>query len=95
MFEQVYPWTNFVHLESQIDTWYQMLSPSFHPDGAFLAAEDDDGRTTSGLFNREIWFSNGLCSTTMMYYYMARLLLLIHGPSDLLCDFTEKQGRVV
>uniref|UniRef100_A0A8H7K610 Transcription factor domain-containing protein n=1 Tax=Bionectria ochroleuca TaxID=29856 RepID=A0A8H7K610_BIOOC len=27
----------FVHLESQFDNWYQILSPSFHPDGKFSA----------------------------------------------------------
>ncbi|UNI23830.1 hypothetical protein JDV02_009624 [Purpureocillium takamizusanense] len=75
-------------LECEFDAWFEMLSPSFYPDGNFLTPEDDYGAEASGLFSQEIWFSNDLCSTTMMYYHMARLLLLIHRPSHLLSAST-------
>ncbi|CAK7216570.1 hypothetical protein SEUCBS140593_002915 [Sporothrix eucalyptigena] len=85
----------FVDLENQFDSWHKMLSPSFHPDGTFYtsAAQHNSNEqathTTAGeqqrcLFSRELWFSNDLCATTMMYYNMARMLLLIHRPPDLL-----------
>lgn len=85
--------TAFVDLESQFDTWIRMLSPSFHPDGTFFTDENGDGAASSELFCREVWFSNDLCSTTMMYYHMARMLLLIHRPSDLLtAASTQRNG---
>ncbi|CAH0054526.1 unnamed protein product, partial [Clonostachys solani] len=75
----------FVHLESQFDNWYRILSPSFHPDGKFSAmGEDLKEIGGSGLFNSALWFSNDLCSTTMMYYHMARMLLITHRPVGLL-----------
>ncbi|KAM0547492.1 hypothetical protein ACHAPJ_010365 [Fusarium lateritium] len=78
---------DFEDLESQIDSWYQMVSPSFHFDGQFLATEshDEDG---SELFQHELWFSNDLCSAIMMYYHMARMLLLINRPPGLLPSVT-------
>lgn len=75
----------FLQLEAQFNRWFQMLSPSFHPDGTFFTGDSGEEATTdSGLFGREVWFSNDLCSTTMMYYHMARMLLLIHRPLDML-----------
>ncbi|CAG9990417.1 unnamed protein product [Clonostachys byssicola] len=75
----------FVHLESQFDNWYRILSPSFHPDGKFSTMEQDPKTPGgSGLFDNALWFSNDLCSTTMMYYHMARMLLITHRPVRLL-----------
>ncbi|CAI6032609.1 unnamed protein product [Clonostachys chloroleuca] len=75
----------FVHLESQFDNWYRILSPSFHPDGKFSALREDPKASGGpGLFNSALWFSNDPCSTTMMYYHMARMLLITHRPVGLL-----------
>lgn len=82
---------DYIYLEHQFDSWFQILSPSFHPDGTFLTSQANGGMG-SGLFERELWFSNDLCSTTMMYYHMARMLLLIHRPSDLLSGATSTSG---
>lgn len=79
---------DFVHLESQFDTWHQIISASFHPDGTFFTPVNGD-QEPKGLFAREIWFSNDFCSTTMMYYHMARLLLLIHRPPGLLSEMFQ------
>ena len=73
----------FMDLENQFESWFQMISPSVHPDGTFVSDAGDDA-TTSGLFGLELWFSNDSCSTTMMYYHMARMLLLIHRPPEML-----------
>jgi hypothetical protein len=80
---------NFLHLENEFDTWIQLLSPSFHPDGTFYS--HTAGATTEtltpgdgGLFSYEHWFSNDLCSTIVLYYHMARMLLLIHRPPNLM-----------
>lgn len=74
----------FVHFESQFDNWYRILSPSFHPDGKFSALREDPKASGGpGLFNSALWFSNDLCST-MMYYHMARMLLITHRPVGLL-----------
>ncbi|GAM35109.1 hypothetical protein TCE0_015f03159 [Talaromyces pinophilus] len=83
----------YIYLENQFDSWIQILSPSFHPDGTFLTRHDERGM--SKLFGRELWFSNDLCATTMMYYHMARMLLLIHRPSLPLCDSTSQGERTV
>lgn len=78
----------FLHLEDEFDTWIQLLSPSFHPDGTFYS--NTAGATTGaltqdgGLFSYEHWFSNDLCSTIVLYYHMARMLLLIHRPPNLM-----------
>lgn len=69
-------------LETQFDLWFQVLSPSFLPDGVFSTARDGE-HAISSLIVRELWFSNDLCATTMMYYHMARILLLFHRPSGL------------
>ncbi|KAF3001676.1 hypothetical protein E8E14_007132 [Neopestalotiopsis sp. 37M] len=73
--------TAYEYLETHFDSWLKILSPSFQADGTFLTRQSDE--QDSDLFNRELWFSNDLCSTTMMYYHMARMLLLIHRPSDI------------
>lgn len=73
----------FEDLESQFESWFQMLSPSFHPDGTFVT-DAGDNTTASRLFGPELWFSNDSCSTTMMYYHMACMLLLIHRPPEML-----------
>ena len=78
----------FIFLESQFDAWFRILSPSFHPGGKFLSGQDSEA-IPSGYFDRELWFSNDLCSTTIMYYHIARMLLLIHRPSDLLFEATS------
>jgi hypothetical protein len=83
----------FIYLESQFNAWLRILSPSFHPDGTFLIGQEGEG-ITSGLFGRELWFSNDLCSTTMMYYHMARMLLLIHRPLDLLSGATSNSRGI-
>ncbi|KAF4339600.1 Zn 2cys6 transcription factor [Fusarium beomiforme] len=75
---------NFEHLQSQFDRWFQMVSPSFHHDGEFFTDQSNDEVGASKLFRREIWFSNDLCSVTMMYYRMARMLLLINHPPNLI-----------
>ncbi|KAM0189361.1 hypothetical protein ACHAPI_010127 [Fusarium lateritium] len=84
----------FIHLESRFNEWFQMLSPSFHPDGTFLGGHGGEDEASSSLFVRELWFSNDLCSTTMMYYHMARMLLLIHCPPELLPS-ESSSGRAV
>lgn len=71
--------SDLIQLESQFDAWHRNLPPSFHPDGK-VSTVDPAGQQSSGLFTREIWFSNDVCSTTMMYYHMARLLFLFHQP---------------
>lgn len=82
----------FEYLESRFDSWFQILSPSFRADGTFLKNRPDEN--DSVLFSRELWFSNDLCSITMMYYHMARMLLLIHRPSDLLPRTTSTSRNV-
>ncbi|KAK2592570.1 hypothetical protein QQS21_009715 [Conoideocrella luteorostrata] len=83
---------DFVYLESQFDSWHRNISTSFHPDATFRTPNVQDQKST-GLFMRETWFSNDLCSTTMMYYHMARLLLLIHRPPELpSMPFQDTQG---
>ncbi|KAF4951275.1 hypothetical protein FGADI_7588 [Fusarium gaditjirri] len=83
---------DFEHLENQFDKWFQMVSPSFHYDGQFFTSESHDEVGTSELFRHEIWFSNDLCSVTMMYYRMACMLLLINRPPDLLPPASLNSG---
>lgn len=75
----------FSSIENQFDTWFEMLSPSFHPDGTFFSTDS----SSSLLFSNELWFSNDLCSPTMMYYHMARILLLINRPSGLVAETSD------
>lgn len=70
---------DFASIQEKFDDWFEMLSPSFHPDGTFFSPDP----SSSSLFRNELWFSNDLCSPTMMYYHMARMLLLIHQPPGL------------
>ncbi|KAJ8116905.1 hypothetical protein ONZ43_g4333 [Nemania bipapillata] len=81
----------FISLESQFELWYKSLSLSFHADGTFLT-ERDSKDSAPTLFSRELWYSNDLCSTTMLYYHMARILLLIHRPRDLLPTSAENSA---
>ncbi|KAI1125914.1 hypothetical protein F5Y10DRAFT_245915 [Nemania abortiva] len=76
-------------LESQFELWHNSLSLLFHADGTFLS-EQSDRDTAPTLFGRGLWYSNDLCSTTMLYYHMARILLIVNRPRDLLPAPREK-----
>ncbi|KAJ8126090.1 hypothetical protein O1611_g7548 [Lasiodiplodia mahajangana] len=78
----------FISLEKQFEQWYKSLSLSFHADGTFLTEKDGE-HTVPTLFRRELWYSSDLCSAMLLYYHMARILLLIHRPRDLLPPSTE------
>lgn len=82
----------FRSLEEQFQAWFQTISSSFLADGTFLTDHHATAEV-SGLFGRELWFSNDLCATTMMYYHMACMLLLIHRPSELLPSESAVGGR--
>ncbi|KAK7733831.1 hypothetical protein SLS63_004617 [Diaporthe eres] len=79
----VQPRQAFRSLEEQFQAWFQTISSSFLADGTFFT-DRHAGARVSSLFGRELWFSNDLCATTMMYYHMSCMLLLIHRPSELL-----------
>lgn len=88
----IQPRQAFRSLEEQFQAWFQTISSSFLADGTFFT-DRPTGADVSGLFERELWFSNDLCATTMMYYHMACMLLLIHRPSELLPGESAIGGR--
>lgn len=79
----VQPRKAFINLEDHFQAWFQTISSCFLADGTFFTHRPASV-DVSNLFGRELWFSNDLCATTMMYYHMACMLLLIHRPSELL-----------
>lgn len=89
----------FAWLEQQFDDWFRLLPPVFHPDGKFKSAASDE-TTKERVY--EMWFCQDLSATTMLYYNMAQILLLIHQPpsrllqssSDLLNAFREVEGKL-
>lgn len=89
----VQPRQAFSSLEEQFQAWFQTISSSFLADGTFFT-DRPTGADVSGLFERELWFSNDLCATTMMYYHMACMLLLIHRPLELLPGESAIGGRL-
>lgn len=88
----VQPRQAFRSLEEQFQAWFQTISSSFLPDGTFFT-DRHAGTDVPGLLGRELWFSNDLCATTIMYYHMACMLLLIHRPSELLPGESVTSGR--
>lgn len=88
----VQPRNEFMSLEEHFQAWFQTISSSFLADGTFFT-QPPAHADTSSLFGRELWFSNDLCATTMTYYHMACMLLLIHRPSELLPGESTISGR--
>lgn len=69
-------WADLSH---QFDDWASSLPLSFQPS-SILRRERDGRRTHSEIFAGETWFSNNICATAMMFYHMARMLILIQSP---------------
>lgn len=88
----IQPRLAFMSLEDHFQAWFQTISPSFLADGTFFT-DRGSSEAAPDLFSRELWFSNDLCATTMMYYHMACMLLLIHRPSELLPGDAAVGGR--
>ncbi|KAF4895062.1 Transcription activator AMTR1 [Colletotrichum fructicola] len=88
----IQPRLAFMSLEDHFQAWFQTISPSFLVDGTFFT-DRGSSEAAPDLFSRELWFSNDLCATTMMYYHMACMLLLIHRPSELLPGDAGIGGR--
>lgn len=90
----------FAWLEQRFDEWFTLLTPAFHPDGKFKSAASDDSTSKQRVY--EMWYCQDLSATTMLYYNMARILLLIHQPpnrllqssSDLLNAFREVENKL-
>jgi hypothetical protein len=68
-------WTN-VHEE--VDLWVNALPPSFQPD---TLLHDCNASPVADLSLSNIWFANDTCALAVLYYHMAKILLLLHKPT--------------
>lgn len=75
--------------DQQLQDWFDMLPLSYRHDGQFrqrATPNNSQGNLTDG----ETWYSSDLAAASLLYYHMARLLLLIHQPADVV--FPRAQG---
>lgn len=72
-------WTR---LHCAFDAWLERIPPSFQPD-AILKREVDSRGPVSDIFAEEIWFTSSTCAFAMIHYHMARIILLMCGPSNM------------
>ncbi|KAF9888550.1 hypothetical protein FE257_008481 [Aspergillus nanangensis] len=85
-------WTN---LNEIFDQWHSTLPPSFgvpitwqpqSRESNSLPASQPDQR-----FSCETWFASDICAISMALYHMARMLLLIHRPVELIHQASSGQ----
>ncbi|KAI9930830.1 hypothetical protein AWENTII_007172 [Aspergillus wentii] len=74
-------WTR---MTEEFDHWRDSLPASFSATISWphLSPEPDPNNFAQDSSPKEIWYSNDLCAMSMMFYHMARILLLIHRPVD-------------
>ncbi|KAF2199617.1 hypothetical protein GQ43DRAFT_450135 [Delitschia confertaspora ATCC 74209] len=72
------------HLQQQFEAWYDGLPDSFQPSarvdpshmpGRLMQEENDC------LFS-EVWYSIPMCASTMQFYHMSQILLLMNKPAE-------------
>lgn len=62
-------------LEKELNAWHHGLPDAFHPCAVL---EPRDPAASADL--PEVWYSMPMCASTMQYYHMAQMLLLMNQP---------------
>ena len=70
-------------LTEQLDVWHKGLPETFKP-AARVEPVRHPSQISSSADSRfpEVWYSIGMCASTMQHYHMARILLLINKPHE-------------
>jgi hypothetical protein len=74
-------------LDSKFDNWLRALPPSFQPD-VTRKRKAAEGNPNSIIFADEVWFVDNACAMAFMYFRMAKILLLIYKPMELVATST-------
>lgn len=80
-------------LNIEVNRWFEGLPSTFKPCARIPTDLNRiPGSThTSSNITTESWFSNSMCASTMQSYHMARILLLIHCPVELLANGKDQR----
>ncbi|KAH7024372.1 uncharacterized protein B0I36DRAFT_415604 [Microdochium trichocladiopsis] len=65
-------------LDVELTRWHDSLPDTFQPSTQVRVAR------LSPSLDTETWYSNSMCASTMQSYHMARMLMLLHRPPELL-----------
>ena len=73
-------------VQQRLDHWIDTAPPSFKPCARVYANIGGPYPTSSGTQSdiEETWYSDSMCASAIQSYHMARILLLIHQPVELL-----------
>ncbi|KAL4785015.1 hypothetical protein BJX76DRAFT_325780 [Aspergillus varians] len=75
--------TQWNKVNEKFDHWQNAVPPSFYIPIAWPPAESNPVPSTDP-FAREIWFESDICAITLAFYHMARMIMLINRPINLL-----------
>jgi hypothetical protein len=81
----------FQIIKHEFDRWIASATAAFLPDSTW-SRPDESGRPNPGIFGSETWYSHSFRAVTMLYYHMARMLLLIHQPPSLFRSELSNRG---
>lgn len=81
---------HFQAMKQQFDSWLARATAAFTADNVWRTAADTACKST--IFVSETWYSHSFRAVTMLYYHMARMLLLIHQPPSLLAPSPVNEG---
>lgn len=65
-------------LHEEFQNWYRVSIPSFTADGTLAVAGPSDTVQDDDPFALEAWYSHDFRAVTMLYYHMAKMLLVIY-----------------
>lgn len=82
-FERTARWTS---VNDELDLWLEALPSSFQSDTIRRrgTSTTQTRATPSEIFEHEVWFADSTCAMSILYYHMARILMLTNKPVDLL-----------
>jgi hypothetical protein len=69
----------WIGISNDLEAWHANLPPSFEPD-VVSSTPAVEAELNSDVFSKESWFTNSTCAIAVMYYHMAKMLLIMYEP---------------
>lgn len=81
----------FQNIQHDFDRWIASATAAFCPDTTWRPSHVGESAGL-GIFGSETWYSHSFRAVTMLYYHMARMLLLVNQPPSLLRSEPSNRG---
>ncbi|KAI9786072.1 MAG: hypothetical protein M1816_008100 [Peltula sp. TS41687] len=82
-------------IDKELNTWHDGLPDTFRLSGRLDPSQPlPDSDLSANAYFPEIWYSNPICASTMQFYHMARILLLINKPHESTAGKTTVTNRL-